>query len=75
MKATITDVPQPKPPRVVTLEMTEAEARELAAICNWDAAIPDALVAFGFTDAAVTRVLNRVSDALRKAGVRDPGPF
>ena len=38
MKATITDAPppQPKPPRMVTLEMTEEEARVLKgiALCN-----------------------------------------
>ena len=40
MKATITDVPQPKPPRVVTLEMTETEARILYAVALTNESVP-----------------------------------
>ena len=69
MKATITDVPQPKPPRVVMLEMTEDEAKRLATICGYDETVPEALGECGFNVLRVARFLDSVSNALRDAGV------
>lgn len=71
MKATITDVPQPKPPRMVTLEMTEAQAEILGGIAATNQSVPEVVANYRLIPHEETAaVLRQIIDALKTAGVR-----
>ena len=72
MKATITDVPQPKPPRVVTLEMSYEDARRICYALGWPSSVAKAMHdvdATLFTPEEIKTAMTDAWDAFRAAGV------
>ena len=72
MKATITDVPQPKPPRVVTLEMIYEDARRIRYALGWPSSVVKAMRDIDaqlFTPDEIRQAMFDAHNALRGAGV------
>ena len=71
MKVTISNpVPTPRPPAVVTLEMSLEDARVLVRMARLDHTIPSAVCYKGFDTHGWGSFLQRVNVALINGGVR-----